>query len=142
MLTTPTVRQIGTDQPAVYAFRISGAVRPADMSAMARVVNEAFDVHPRLSMLLVLEDYDLGDAVRSLTPEVLKSGIRAVAHVDRYAVVGAPAAAAAMIGLLNPLIPTEARTFGPAQESEAWTFVGAHPLGDNAAAAPVPDAST
>jgi hypothetical protein len=127
MLVTPTVAQIPTDNDHVFAFRIAGGVREADFNAMGRVMNDAFDVMDHVSMLLLLEGVGVEDALASLTPQAMVAGTRALWKVDRYAVVGAPAAAAAMIGISSAFIPVEARTFAPEDTAEAWRFVRAAP---------------
>jgi hypothetical protein len=127
MLSTPTVQQIPTSDDHVFAFRIAGEVREADINAMGRVMNDAFDAMDGVRMLLILEGIGVEDAVKSLTPQALVAEARALWKVDRYAVVGAPAAAAAMINFSDLFIPVKARTFKADELAEAWAFVGAEP---------------
>lgn len=129
MLVTPSISQIPTDNDHVFAFRISGDVREPDVSAMGRVMNDAFDAMDHVSMLLILEGIGIDDALRSLTPQAIVAEARALWKVDKYAVVGAPAAAAAMINVSDLFIPVKARTFKPEEINEAWAFVGASQTG-------------
>jgi hypothetical protein len=131
MLVTPSVVEIATDNPAVHAFEIRGGTRAEDIRAMARHMEWVFDEADKagggVSMLLRMRDYDMGDAYRSASFETLKAQMRSPWHIERYAVIGAPPAARAMIETMAPLMPVDARTFEPEQEAEAWAFVGASP---------------
>ena len=129
MLNTPTVQELGTGRADVLAFRLGPDVESDDMEAMAEVVNRAFDDHAAINLLLVLEDFELTDIPAALSPEVARSMARAPAKVERYAVIGAPAVAAAMIKAMDPITPTEARPFDPEEAAAAWAFVGAEPSG-------------
>jgi hypothetical protein len=121
----PTVTRIQTDNPFVYAFAIRGDTRSEDVAAMAELMNTAFDRGEQVSMLLLMHGVDMGDALASLNLASLKAQARSASHVEKYAVVGAPAAAEAMIRTMAPLIPVDARVFPPNAEAEAWDFVGA-----------------
>jgi hypothetical protein len=128
MLQSTAIRQIPVDSPQVYAFRIAGEVSAADMKAMATTMNAAFDLHPSVSMLLIFEHYEGTETGAGLDIETISSQFRALAKVDKYAVVGAPSAAATMIRVMDKIIPTDARTFAAGDEPAAWAFVGAHPI--------------
>lgn len=123
-----TITQLQVDNPAVFAFTIRGQVSEEDMKAMAATMNAAFDTHDSVSMLLIFAVYDGSETGAGLNAETLKSQFRSLSHVDKYAVVGAPPAAAGMINAMDKLIPVDARTFDAADEQEAWRFVGAQPL--------------
>lgn len=125
-MTDGAITRIPVDNPLVFAFRITGDISAEDMADMASVMNAAFDAHPSVSMLLIFDHFD--GARPSLDMKTLRSQFRALAKVDKYAVVGAPAVAATMITLMDKVIPTDARTFEAQDEAEAWRFVGARPL--------------
>lgn len=128
MLNTPSIVQIPSSNPAVYAFRVRGEVTSEDMEAMAKVMNDAFDTHDKVSMLLRFEHYEGAELGASWTVETMKSQFRSLANVDKYAVVGAPALAATMISVMDKVIPVDARSFDAAEEAAAWDFVAARPL--------------
>jgi hypothetical protein len=73
-------------------------------------------------MLIAMPGYDGAELGAVFDKEGLGVMLRSNSHVRRYAVVGAPAWAKAMITLLDPLTPVEARAFDI--ESEAWAWVG------------------
>jgi hypothetical protein len=123
MLTTPTVTQLRTPAPNVYAFEVRGGTRHEDLAAMAQAVNEAFDRGERIALLIRLVGFDGIDAAAGLSGPAVESGIRSLGGVERYAVIGPPRIARVMIETFGRIIPTEARTFASAEESEAWAFV-------------------
>ena len=127
MLSTLSIKQIATDKPSVYAFHIEGGVTADEMAKLADVVNAAFDRDEKVSLLFILHDFGASDAMAGLTPGSLYSQMRSLAHVERYAVVGAPTIAAALIETSEKVLPVEARTFDPDEENAAWHFVGARP---------------
>ncbi len=97
MLSTPTVTEIATDNPAVHAFEFRGGARAEDVAAMARHMEAVFDQGGEVSILLRMRDYDMGDAYRSTGLATMQAQMRSPWHVAKYAVVGAPPAARAMI---------------------------------------------
>ncbi|MDB5658961.1 MAG: hypothetical protein JWS10_1576 [Cypionkella sp.] len=127
MLRTGSINQIPVDNPSVYAFRISNEVQAEDLKAMAETMNNAFDVHSSVSMLLIFEQYEGVETGAGFDMETFKSQFRSLAKVDKYAVVGAPSIASTMINVMDKVIPTDARTFERSEELAAWQFVGANP---------------
>lgn len=128
MLHTSTIDQIPVDTPTVYAFRVRGELTAKDLKAMGATMNDAFDLHPSLSMLLVFEQFEGVEAGAGFDMETVRSQFRSLAKVDKYAVVNAPSVASALITVMDKLIPTEARTFDASEEGAAWAFVGASPV--------------
>ncbi len=125
MLVRPTVREVPNDTAGVYAFHILGEVTAEDMSAMAEHMNERFDRHDKVSMLLIFDAFRGAEKGANTDWGVIKSRLRALSKVDKYAVVNAPERAERMIEAMNAVIPVEARTFDSADA--AWAFVGALP---------------
>ncbi|WP_322889660.1 MULTISPECIES: STAS/SEC14 domain-containing protein [unclassified Yoonia] len=123
-----SVTRITTDNPLVYAFMIRAEVTTDDMEGMARLMNAAFDKAEDVSMLLIFEHFEGRETGAGLNWETMKAQFRSLANVNKYAVVGAPDAARTMIGVMDKIIPVDARTFDAAQEAEAWAFVGARPI--------------
>ncbi|MBU4530913.1 MAG: STAS/SEC14 domain-containing protein [Desulfomicrobium sp.] len=90
-----------------------------EMEAMAATINQAFDERPPVSMLLVFEYYDGLKTGAGLDVETFKSQFRSLAKVDKYAVVGAPSAAATLINVMDNVIPVDARTFDASDQQAA-----------------------
>jgi len=125
---TANIRRVPATDPRVYAFRIAGGVEAREMDALAEEMNAAFDRHDApLRMLLLLEGFSAADAAAGLTLESLRSQIRSPAHIEKYAVVGAPDPARRMIEASDAVSPIDARTFDPGEEGAAWAFVCARP---------------
>lgn len=127
MLASENVRQIATDTPSVYAFHIDGDLSPDELAAVAELLDVAFELYEAINVLFLLNDFSIMDAVSSLSFKTLVTQARSVAHITRYAVVGAPAAASAMIEISEKAMPVEAKAFKPAETDAAWRFVGARP---------------
>lgn len=127
MLTTPRITQIATTNPFVYAFRIRSGVEAEEFSRVAEITNAAMDREERLSLLFILEGFGLSDAMAGFSPKSLGAQFRSLAHMERYAVVGAPSIAAGMIDAFDKVSSIEARSFEPGEEDAAWAFVGARP---------------
>lgn len=131
------IAQIPTDRDDVYAFRITGHVDDDAAEAMAEFMNDVFDRHEKVSMLMDLTGFTGSDWDAMLDGDVIKSRFRALTHVHRYAVIGAPERAASMIEIMDVVIPVEAKAFDTSQEEAAWAFVGAAPIKDGSVSQPV-----
>lgn len=123
MLTTSSIVQVATSRDDLFAFRITGKISRADMAAMAEYVNDVFDRHDKIEMLLIFDKYEGAETGASLSWDALKSRVRALSEVRRYVVVGAPEAAADMIETFGKLIPVDTETFDT--EEPAWRALGA-----------------
>jgi len=122
------IQQIATDNDAVFAFQIHGHIDDDTSEALAQFMNDVFDEHPKVNMLLEMTKFTGSDWDSMLDGDVIKSRFRSLQHVARYAVVGAPDRAAKMIGLMDKVIPVEARAFDTDEITQAWDFVGAQPV--------------
>ncbi|MEX0308920.1 MAG: STAS/SEC14 domain-containing protein [Tateyamaria sp.] len=119
MLTTPSIRQVQTSRPDLYAFRIAGKVSREDIEAMSELMNTAFDAHKeKIDMLLIFDRYEGSDFGATMSWESIKSRFKSLRNVHRYVVVGAPDSAADLIETLGSVLPVEAETY--ADEAVAW----------------------
>jgi len=123
------ISQVITDQPDVYAFRVEGHIDDDASEALAKFMNDAFDHHEKVNMLLDLRGFTGSDWDTLFDTDVIKSRFRSLGRVSRYAVVGAPEGAAQMISVMDKIIPVNARAFAADETGEAWAFVGAQPAG-------------
>lgn len=122
------ITQIPTDNSTVYAFRVIGHIHDDASEALSDFMNTVFDTHAKVNMLLDLSQFTGSDWDSMLDGDVIKSRLRSLKHVQRYAVVGAPDRAATMIALMDKIIPVEARAFDTADIAKAWDFAGAQPV--------------
>lgn len=123
MLKLPSITQVATNRPDLFAFRITAEVSREDMTDMAEYMNRVFDQTDKVDMLMIFDRYEGAEAGASLSWESLKSRFRSVSNVGRYVVVGAPEAAENMIKIMDHLIPVKAETFD--KEIAAWRSLDA-----------------
>jgi hypothetical protein len=109
----------------LLAFEIADKISKVDIEDMARQIEEAFDAHDRVDILLIMSDFEGLDAGAVFDGEALGAQVRSIRHVRKYGVVGAPAWARAMIEFSDFLSPVEAKTFDLAEEAEAWAWIEA-----------------
>ena len=119
------ITEIETTAAHVHAFRITGHIDDDASDALAEHMNGVFDQQDEVNMLLDLTGFTGSDWDSMLDGDVLKSRFRALSHVKKYAVVGAPERAAKMIGFMNKFIPVEAKAFDAGDIAQAWAFIGA-----------------
>lgn len=123
-----SIAQIPTTSDTVFAFRITGHIEDDDSEALAKFMNDVFDKHDGVNMLMDLTGFTGSDWDSMLDLDVIKSRFRALSEVKRYAVIGAPENAAKMIGYMDKVISVEAKAFSAADSNDAWAFVGATPV--------------
>ena len=123
----PSIEPIPTSRPDLLAFAVTGRIAEADMEAMAATVTAAFDRHDTIDMLITMPNYDGVELGAAFDAEGLGAMLRSNRHVRRYAVVGAPAWAKAMITLSGPFTPVETKAFDGVDEGRAWAWVGGSP---------------
>lgn len=111
-------------RPDLLVFDIHGRISRPDVEWMAGVSDAAFDRHGVIDMMLVMRPWEGEDLDAALDRMALRTQARGVRHVRRYAVVGAPAWARAMIGLSGSLSPVETRAFDLDEIDEARRWVG------------------
>ena len=124
----PKIHRIPTDDPKVFAFRLEAGFDGDDLRGVAETLDAAFDAEGRINMLLKLDDMSTAEAAGGFSLKSLKTQARALNHLDRYAVVGAPDATAKMLAAFDKVSGVEARAFERDDEDAAWRFVGAAPL--------------
>lgn len=122
------ITEIETDTPTVHAFRVSGHIDDDASEALAKHMNAIFDRTDKVNMLLDLTAFTGSDWDSMLDGDVIASRFRALRHVERYAVVGAPEKAANMIDFMDKIIPVHAKAFDASQIAQAWDFVGAQSI--------------
>ncbi|MEL7463051.1 MAG: STAS/SEC14 domain-containing protein [Pseudomonadota bacterium] len=127
------ITQMAATSSDVYAFRVAGNIDDDAAGALAEFMNKVFDERERVSMLLDLTAYTGSDWDAMFDGDVIESRFRALTKVAKYAVVGAPDRATKMIGIMDKIIPVEAKAFGVHQTDKAWAFVGAAPADSHAA---------
>lgn len=96
---------------------------------MAKRAEAAFDTEGEIDMLIVMRHFDGAEFGTIFDADAMKAQLRSLSHVRRYAVVGAPFWANAMINLFSPLTPVEEKTFALEEEDAARVWISAPPTG-------------
>ena len=122
-----SIAALDASRPDLLAFEIRAKIEREDIEWMARRVEGAFERFDTVDMLILIPHYEGAELGAVFDAEALKAQMRSARHVRRYAVVGAPAWASAMINLFAPLSPVEAKTFGVEQTAAAWRWAGGAP---------------
>jgi len=91
------IAEIPTDSDTVHAFRINGHIDDDASEALAKHMNGVFDRFEKVDMLLDLTGFSGSDWDSMLDGDVIISRLRALRHVSKYAVIGAPENASRMI---------------------------------------------
>lgn len=125
--TSGPISEIATDTAKVHAFRVNGHIDDDASEELAEHMNAVFDRSDKVNMLLDLTGFTGSDWDSMLDGDVITSRFRALRHVERYAVIGAPEKAAKMITLMDKIIPVQAKAFDASESAQAWEFVGAKP---------------
>ncbi|SHJ42279.1 SpoIIAA-like [Palleronia salina] len=127
MFVTPSIRQAPSTEDHVFAFHIMGEITSDEMEAMGAYMNEQFEHHDNVSMLLIFDRFEGSEAGAGLNWESLKAQLKSVTKVDRYAVVGAPSTPSRLVEVFGKVLPLKAQSFDRGDEDAAWQFVGARP---------------
>jgi len=98
-------------RPGLLIFEIRAKIAKKDIEWMAARVDQAFDAHKKIDLLLVMTHYDGAELGAVFDGEAAAVMTRSLAHVRRYGVVGAPGWARAMIELFKWVTPVEEKTF-------------------------------
>ena len=120
------LEEIPTSNPSVLAFALTGPVTGADIEQLAPRLTRAYGEHGSVNLLM-----RLGGTYRFrldvLSGQLTQLKTDALAHVERYAVVGAPVWTQSAAGLVAPLLKLDLHFFEREDEAAAWDWVGAQP---------------
>lgn len=115
--------KLNADGATCIVFEFERALDHAQIVRMAEVVNDAIEQDGELRLLLDLrrtEKFELG---AFLSPKGFLTSVRSIGPVSRYAVVGAPAIAAAAVESFGTILPLESRAFDASEMIEARNWV-------------------
>ncbi len=87
----PAIRRVETGKADLLGFEVWGTIGMEDIERMAGAVEAAFDTVDVVDIIIVMHHYDGMDLAAAFDPAGLRAQARAVRHVRKYAVVGAPA---------------------------------------------------
>jgi hypothetical protein len=117
------ITRLSSTRGDLFAFEINGRIHEPDIEWMTRTLQVAFTQHGKVDIIILMRQWDGIDLSAVFDSDSLAAQARANSHVRKYAVVGAPGWATAMINLFSPLTPVEEKTFDLAEEEEAWAWI-------------------
>jgi hypothetical protein len=117
------IKQLDSPRLTLLVFGISGKIAKTDIELMAGQVGQAFDAHDKIDILLIMSDSEGLDSAAVFDPKALAAQVRSIRHVRKYAVVGAPDWARAMIEMGDFLSPVDAKTFDLSEIAAARAWI-------------------
>lgn len=108
----------------VIEFEFDATLDHVQVLTMARLVGDGIDHKGELRLLHDLRGTKKLASGAFLSPKEFPTSIRKIGPVSRYAVVGAPAIAAAAVEGFGTILPLKSRAFDFAEITEAclWVF--------------------
>lgn len=110
-------------RPNLLAFEVRDRITKPDIAWMSAATDAAMREHDSIDMLIGMSNFVGSDWDATFDGYAMSVQTRSLAHVRRYAVVGAPLFARAMITVSGALTPVETRTFALADEAVAWDWL-------------------
>lgn len=127
-------RFLPTDRDDVLGFEIDGRFSAEEMPGVVGEFQSWLDRHEKVHLLCRMKRFGGVDPSAFLQRGLLPMKLAAIQKVERYAVVGATGWMRSTIETMTPLFPDmEIRTFSAEQEDEAWAWIGAKPVEEDAA---------
>ena len=110
-------------RPDLLVFEIRAKIPKDDIEWMSAEVDRASDIQDEIDMLLIMTNFEGSDLAAKFSGEAAAVQMRSLGHVRKYAVVGAPTWAGALIELSGAVSPVETKTFQLGDEALAWRWV-------------------
>lgn len=124
-MNSQSIVSIPTDRVARHAFEVKSKITKPDIEWMATQLKAAFEAQGEVDILIKISNWDGIELGAVFDARSMSAQVQANSHVRKYAVVGAPGWAKAMINLFAPLTPVEEKTFELVDIDEAWRWVSA-----------------
>lgn len=128
MTTAPpdgSIISLQSPRPDLLAFEVRDKITKPNIEWMSSIAAKAMDAHDKIDMLIIMANFEGSDRGATFDRHTMGVQARSVAHVRRYAVVGAPLFARAMIAVSGVVTPVETKTFDLGEEKRAWAWVDA-----------------
>ncbi|MBW8635843.1 STAS/SEC14 domain-containing protein [Hoeflea sp. WL0058] len=117
------VRRLPTDREDVFAYEVNGHVSTGELDDISLELDKAYRRFDRINLLVRLHAWNGVDWTSAFSETSFIGRMRALSHVDRYAVVGGPSWIALAITFCPQLFNMEVRHFDEADADEAWAWV-------------------
>lgn len=118
-----TLLSDGTD--GLIAYEVNGRITAEDVEKVLAPMKAHMTGDDKVDLLVRFKDWEGFDPAIIANRSLLGTKMAAIAHLRRYAVVGAPGWMKAMVGGVSALMPFEMKMFDLDEDDAAWTWVRA-----------------
>ncbi|WP_272007968.1 STAS/SEC14 domain-containing protein [Roseovarius sp. ZX-A-9] len=118
------MRLLADGSDGVIAFEIDGLITREDVQKVMAPLEPILRGDKKINLFAKFTSYGGFDPAILMDGSFMGSKIDAIAHVGRYAIVGAPSWMKALTAGVSPMMPFEMRLFDAADEAEARSWVG------------------
>lgn len=119
------VSLLSDGKDGVIAYEIDGRITADDVDMMLAPLEAHMKGSEKINLLVRFKNFDGFDPAILTDGSIIGTKLRAITHLGRYAVVGAPKWMAAMAGTVSGIMPFEMRMFHASEDDAAWTWVRA-----------------
>jgi hypothetical protein len=130
----PGLRLIPTNRRDTYAFAWNGRVTLQDVEDVARALNDAIASQHAVRFFARIERLGTIELAALLRPSLWRLKLLGAQKVERYAVVGGPALLERYTHWVRSTFSVDMRYFESAREHEAWAWLEAQPVSNDARA--------
>lgn len=107
----------------VLAYEIDGLITKEDVREVMEPLTPILQGDRKINLFAKIKNYGGFDPAILADSSFMGTKMRAISHVGRYAIVGAPSWMKSVVSWMAPMIPFEMRLFDSAEEDAAWAWV-------------------
>ncbi|SMC95526.1 STAS/SEC14 domain-containing protein [Primorskyibacter flagellatus] len=119
------VKLLSDGADGVIAYEIDGRITAEDVDSVLTPLEAHMKGDEKINLLVRFKDFDGFDPAILTNGSLMGTKMKAITHLRRYAVVGAPTWMAAMAGTVAGMLPFEMRMFDGSEDAAAWAWVRA-----------------
>ena len=116
-----TLLSDGSD--GLIAYEIDGRITAEDVDKVLAPLQPFLQGDKKVNLLVRFKTYEGFDPAILMDGSLMGSKFGAIAHLERYAVVGAPGWMKTMASGIASMMPFQMRLFDAADDDAAWTWV-------------------
>ncbi len=117
------VSRLSTEREDVFAYEVNGHVSTEELDDISLELDKAYKRFDRINLLVRLRSWDGIDWTSAFSETSFIGRLRAISHVERYAVVGGPSWIAIAVRFCPQMFSMKVRHFDNADFGDAWTWV-------------------
>lgn len=119
------MRLLSDGSDGLVAYEIDGRISAGEVDELLAPLEARMQGDAKFDLLVRIRNYDGFDPAILTDGSLFGTKMKAITHVRRYAIVGAPKWMAAMAGTVAGLMPFEMKLFDASQDDAAWAWVRA-----------------